>query len=532
MENNLKFTISTEETDNAYEILDKACIDFLENNCQITSEILVDLAKSFWLSEVISQAGNSQFEFAITDLVNELGQPKTVRGCCIGGDLCQHVYISKENVFDKAVDVPNIVGCLITLYHELTHARTNIVNKNISFRENENYKAFASQSDVGNLLPKELINTDIDYSIYYNCSDENSARYNGLLFTTKLLKRARETMQTNEKYLTEENIAFFQQCKDYLVDKEIKEYEEFVELCDKRKILMSSQIRELTLKYFDKIKMLEQNPENIYKELESELIYKYYNFIRAYLVSYIDDNMYKMIVDYAQDNRNSIFYRCYEELLNLRHKNYTVQEQDQVLLNFDINYDDLNILKHVSASDMAKFLVFYNQKPFSVFTLGCNINYSEFVAVQNEMENIKSQNKNIIFNGIPIIKSSLSYEEILEQRKTRDMDFSSSIVWNTDDNCHYYLEINGIMHTFDTEKEALIEASKYVSSDIIDNLTEENIDYINSIFGSEIIHVLTEEEIRRAESEELEIRRLQEERERNDTKNKLSVSKKDEEETF
>lgn len=145
-------------------------------------------------------------------------------------------------------------------------------------------------------------------------------------------------------------------------------------------------------------------------------------------------------------------------------KEFKREDIDKLILNFNTIHNE--ILDNLKMEDILKHnLLFYGDE---------NHNKQRFYSPYNMehgklemMQRVRNNLKNFKFTGIPF---------------TEEIDRSGEIPVFTK---HLYL--NGEHKIYKTEKEMLIDVSNYINSAMLDDLNEDTIEKINSLFDKDII---------------------------------------------
>ena len=333
----------------------------------------------------------------------------------------------KENCFNSIKTLSNDIS---TLFHELEHAKTDDLNKDKSWFRNVNKDNFCGNN----------------YELYITSPNEHNSRLAEAKYLERFIRSAEKLMGENldtkltvdEKWLNK-----FIKATKIREDNINYEYEHALKKKN-RKLFKFSQYN-TAKKSFNIITKLENKNIDIddYIDTTYEI-----NNILDYMKSYKDEKFANKVLSHIQQNQNRFLAKNLKvsDIFNSGTINFSRDKIDEILFKFPTD----KIIRELSGEDLMKHsLLFYG-----------DIYATSYAGKQlKEAEKIQELYKDYKFKGIPI--------------KEKYNKFA--------------VTINGEEKFFDSKEDAYIETSKHINLTALDDVSDDKIKDINSLFGEDVI---------------------------------------------
>jgi len=417
------------------EVLDEALRQFLFNNKETNLDIVEQFSK-FFLTE-----HNLPF---IT-----IKTYKKLISSTFGYSNATGIFLKNNFVHTKSPK--QFLNLVYILFHELEHIKTDADNNNLTFLNNSEFKKYTSYNN--DKIPENLA-----YALYFLSSNELNSRKAEILYANKILERLKFICENEEEFFTEENWAYCDKLSK-LINKANNRLNERISKLINVKINGNAKLYKLAQKAFEYIQKTD-NEKKLITNKKVKKVLNNYLFILAYTTAYKNKEFYNQVFNYLINNNNSCISDSAYFFLITNPDNFSKKELDKIIISYG---DDYDIKHHINALDYAKhILLFHGSEESLELEVNCD---------SDTITKTKKRFKNFKFNGLPY------HYELTEDKK----------------DAKFYIQINGEQKEFNSKSELMLEVSNYIDSSIMDNLNEENIEKINSIFGEEVIVDLTKE---------------------------------------
>lgn len=366
------------------------------------------------------------------------------------------IYLRNDSL-QKPNRVPQDIAII---FHELTHIDTHYKNRQKSFVNNDKFDYYVNVEGL-------TINRTLGYGLYFLSPDEFNSRKNEIVYIKKFIERMEFLMETFEELKTKENVKRLKGYKKHLLISE-KKLNYFYKIYETLNGFTVNHMKNHAIKALGYVKKCDNNEidlnnQNNKKHLENSIY-----TILTYLNVYKDKKFFNEVFNYVQTKQTTESSYLSADIVNILKsgcKVFSKTDLDKLLIVF--NDDNLVASMNLNKSDLIKHeLLFYGSS---------GLDKTKEVFGQQISEDIikktRKKFKDYKFQGIP---------------------FDYCVGDNNKIN--FVIKLNGKEHKFLSKKEMFLEVLKYINSTMLDELNEQNIKEINSLFERDVILDLSKQE--------------------------------------